>query len=73
MIVVVQVRFCLPGGLSGAWLLVAAQLARRLKASADGVAGSAAGGAVTRVHQEVADLLCVHGPSGFAVIPRMCT
>jgi hypothetical protein len=30
-------------------------------------------GAVAEVHQEVADLLGVHGPSGLAVTPRMGT
>ena len=30
-------------------------------------------GAITEIHQEVADLLCGPRPSGFAVIPRMCT
>ena len=30
-------------------------------------------GAVTEIHQEIPDLLTVHGPPGFAVTPRMCT
>ena len=29
--------------------------------------------AVTEIHQEIPDLLTVHGPPGFAVTPRMCT
>jgi hypothetical protein len=28
---------------------------------------------VTQIHQQVADLLRVHGPSGLAVTPRICT
>ena len=30
-------------------------------------------GAITQIHQQVADCCTVHGPSGFAVTPRMCT
>ncbi len=30
-------------------------------------------GALAEVHEQIAGLLVVHGPSGLAVTPRMCT